>query len=402
MKQQKNIPALRFPGFTGEWEQKKLGEVGNFIGGGTPPTKNVEFWNGSIPWISSSDLKEDSIYQIRTTRFITEEAISSSAAKLVPQKSILIVSRVGVGKVAINENELCTSQDFTSLSPYTDNYIFLAYIVKLKTNSLLELNQGTSIKGFVKSDLETLDIKIPTLPEQQKIAAFLTAIDEKLQCLKQQKALLEQYKKGVMQQLFSGQLRFKDAKGKDFPDWEEKRLGEVCEIVGGGTPETNKEEYWNGGIQWFTPTEIKSDYISNSIRTITELGLQKSSAKKLPAGTILLTTRATIGEVSIALQECSTNQGFQSLIVNEENNNIFLFNWIKMNKHELMSRANGSTFPEISKSEIEKIIAPFPSLPEQTAIAQFLSALDNKIAHTQQQIAQTEQWKKGLLQQLFV
>ena len=192
-------------------------------------------------------------------------------------------------------------------------------------------------------------------------------------------------------------LRFPEFNG----EWNKMKLGEICEIVGGGTPDTNIPKYWGGVIQWFTPTEIKSDFVSNSIRTITELGLQKSSAKKLPIGTILLTTRATIGEVSIAQEECSTNQGFQSLIARKGNSNIFIFNWIKQNKHELTSRANGSTFPEISKTAIEKIFLNAPSLPEQQKIASFLSSVDEKI----QQLCRKKEllvlYKKGVMKQLF-
>jgi type I restriction enzyme S subunit len=110
----------------------------------------------------------------------------------------------------------------------------------------------------------------------------------------------------------------------------------------------------------------------------------------------------TIGEVSIAQKECSTNQGFQSLIVKEGNSNIFIFNWIKKNKHELTARANGSTFAEISKTAIEKIFLNVPSFSEQQKIANFLSNIDTKIENTSQQVNQTQSFKKGLLQQMFV
>ncbi len=162
------------------WEKKKLGEIGKFTGGGTPSKQNTSFWNGNIPWISSSDLTDENIYKINASRFITEEAIKQSATKLVPKKSILIVSRVGVGKVAVNEFDLCTSQDFTNLIPDSDEYRFLAYLIKLKTNQLLDFNQGTSIKGFVKSDLMDLEIFLPCLSEQTKIANFLSLLDEKI------------------------------------------------------------------------------------------------------------------------------------------------------------------------------------------------------------------------------
>ena len=261
---------------------------------------------------------------------------------------------------------------------------------------------GSDPPNLSPNEINSIKISIPTLPEQQKIASFLSAIDEKIQQLSRKKELLEQYKKGVTQQLFSRKLRFKDENGENYADWEEKKIGDICEIVGGGTPDTNVPKYWGGEIQWFTPTEIKSDFVLNSIRTITELGLQKSSAKKLPIGTILLTTRATIGEVSIALEECSTNQGFQSLIAREGYSNIFIFNWIKHNKHELISRSNGSTFPEISKTAIEKIFLNTPSFPEQKKIAAFLSSIDSKIESTSQQIDKMQNFKKGLLQQMFV
>jgi len=185
-----------------EWEVKKLGEIGEFIGGGTPSTQNSDYWIGNIPWVSSSDLSEESIYKINATRFITHEAVSKSATKLVPKGSILIVSRVGVGKVAVNEVDLCTSQDFTNLILNTDNYKFLAYLIKYRTNKLLEFNQGTSIKGFVKSDLENLEVNLPTLAEQTKIANFLSAIDEKIEYCGDQIGKTEQYKKGMLQEMF--------------------------------------------------------------------------------------------------------------------------------------------------------------------------------------------------------
>lgn len=186
-----------------DWEEKKLGELGKFIGGGTPSTNNSDFWDGNIPWVSSSDITDKNIYQINATRFITPEAISQSATKLIPKGSILIVSRVGVGKVAVNEADICTSQDFTNLVLDSDNYKFLAYLIKYRTNKLLEFNQGTSIKGFVKSDLENLEIKIPSLAEQTKIANFLSAIDEKIENLEKELDELKAYKKGVIQSIFN-------------------------------------------------------------------------------------------------------------------------------------------------------------------------------------------------------
>lgn len=186
----------------GEWEETTLGQTGKFIGGGTPSKENSEFWEGSIPWISSSDLTEESIFEINITRFISQNALNQSATKLVPANSILIVSRVGVGKVAITSHEICTSQDFTSLALHKGSSIFFAYLIKSLTPYLLEMNQGTSIKGFVKDDLANLELKVPCLEEQIKIANFLSSIDQKIEVVAQQIEQAKQWKKGLLQQMF--------------------------------------------------------------------------------------------------------------------------------------------------------------------------------------------------------
>jgi type I restriction enzyme S subunit len=186
-----------------KWTKRKIKDTGYFIGGGTPSTQNSNYWKGNIPWLSSSDLSEDDIYQINSTRFITEDAILNSAAKVIPKNSILIVSRVGVGKVAINKVPVCTSQDFTNLIVNKkNNHIFLAYLIKRKTNQLLAFNQGTSIKGFVKSDLEELEILLPTIKEQNIISDFLKSLDSKLYSTAIQIQLTVQYRKGLLQKMF--------------------------------------------------------------------------------------------------------------------------------------------------------------------------------------------------------
>ncbi len=192
-------------------------------------------------------------------------------------------------------------------------------------------------------------------------------------------------------------LRFKEFSG----EWQHISLKDIASIVGGGTPDTTQEDYWNGEIQWFTPTEIKSKYIKGSNRTITELGLKKSSAKVLPQGTLLLSSRATVGDVGIAVEECTTNQGFQSLIVNDNNSNEFFYNWIIMNKNEFIKRASGSTFLEISKKEIEKIKAYKPSKQEQEKIASFLTSVDTKIEQLTKKEQLLQQYKKSVMQKIF-
>ena len=184
--------------------------------------------------------------------------------------------------------------------------------------------------------------------------------------------------------------------------WESTKIGEIAKIVGGGTPKTEVEEYWNGEIKWFTPSEIgKTKYILDSGRHITEEGLKNSSAKLLPANTILLSSRATVGEISIALTECSTNQGFQSLITNNNVDNDFVYYLISTIKNEFIRRASGSTFLEISKNEIKRIPITIPTLSEQKKISNLFSAIDNKIEILQKKYQYYRDFKKYLMQQIF-
>ena len=184
--------------------------------------------------------------------------------------------------------------------------------------------------------------------------------------------------------------------------WSTYHLSDIAEVVGGGTPDTTVSSLWNGDIQWFTPTEVgHQKYVSKSARTITQLGLQKSSAKKLPAGSILLSSRATIGECSIAQRECTTNQGFQNLIPKKDTNNEFLYYLAQTKKHHFIKYASGSTFLEISNSEIKKTKCTVPGTEEQTQIAAFLSALDDRIAVQNKIIEDLKVLKKELCNDHF-
>ena len=187
-----------------------------------------------------------------------------------------------------------------------------------------------------------------------------------------------------------------------YENWHEKYIKDVADVIGGGTPDTTKLEYWNGNIQWFTPTEIgHNKYVNKSKRTITEKGLKNSSAKLLPPKTILLTSRATIGECSIIEKECATNQGFQSLVPNSLINNEFCYYLINTKKKELLRKASGSTFLEISNSEIKQIKCKFPSLLEQQKIADFLFLVDRRIEKQRQLVESLKKYKRGLFFEIF-
>ena len=185
-------------------------------------------------------------------------------------------------------------------------------------------------------------------------------------------------------------------------DWEVKTIASLGNIVGGGTPSTIIPAYWDGGIQWFTPAEIgASKYISKSERSISKLGLRSSAARILPKDAILLTTRASIGLSAILLNEATTNQGFQSIIVNTNHCNEYAYYALKTKVSEMLTLASGSTFAEISKAKLASIKLPIPPIAEQGAIAEVLSDVDGLIAALDKKIAKKRLLKQGAMQQLL-
>ena len=189
-------------------------------------------------------------------------------------------------------------------------------------------------------------------------------------------------------------LRFPEFSG----EWVTKSINDLAVVIGGGTPDTTVKSYWDGEIQWFTPSEIgKNKYVDSSLRTITEVGLNNSSAKLLPPNTILLSSRATIGECSLSLRECATNQGFQCL-VSKKCNVDFLYYLIQTKKKDLIRKSCGSTFLEISANEVRKIQVSVPSDVEQQKIAELLSLIDERIATQNKIIEKYESLIKGIAQ----
>ena len=377
-----NVPGLRFKDDGGEfpaWASKQIGQVLT-IGSGKD-YKHLS--KGDIPVYGTGG------YMLSVDSFLYDGESVCIGRKGTIDKPTLLTGKFWT------VDTLFYTHSFKNCLPKFVYAIFQKVDWK-------NYNEASGVPSLSKSTIEKIEVSVPSIQEQTKIANFLTAVDEKIQHLTQKADLLAQYKKGVMQQIFSQELRFKDDDKSEFPAWEMAKLSEIAQIVGGGTPDTSVTEYWQGEIQWFTPTELKTKYIGKSVRAITQNGLSNSSAKKLPAGTLLFSSRATVGEISIALNECTTNQGFQSFIVNEFNNNEFIYYWILNNKNSFIEKASGSTFLEISKKEIEKLTIKRPSYSEQTKIANFLSAIDDKITHAQTQLAAVKQYKQGLLQQMFV
>ncbi len=387
------VPELRFKEYEGEWKDSKLGELGDFSGGGTPSTNIPEYWEGETPWISSSDVNEGDVLNLNITRYLTKKAIIESATKLIPQGSVLFVSRVGVGKLAVSQVDLCTSQDFANLIPKKGSSFFIAYYFVARNKLLLQYSQGTSIKGFTTGDLKSIPIKIPSLPEQQKIASFLSAVDEKIQQLTKKKALLEQYKKGVMQQLFSQKLRFKQEDGSDYPEWEEKRLGEVCECMDNLRRPLNDSERQSmqGTIPYWGANKVM-DYVNDYLFDETLVLLAEDGGN--------FNEYKTRPIANLSYGKCWVNNHTHVIKGKNELSNEFLF--YSLVHKNITGFVSGGTRAKLNKSEMLKIPIEYPIFQEQQKIASYLSSIDSKIESVNDQITQTQTFKKGLLQKMFV
>lgn len=375
-----NIPKLRFKEFTDEWNIHKLKDLCTTCGGGTPSKSITEYWTGNIPWISSSNLESNSIFKINISKFITTKAISESATKIIPPNSILIVSRVGVGKVAINYNELCTSQDFTNLINIKSNPIFLTYLLKIKMEKQIQQTQGTSIKGITTNDIKNINCTLPNIKEQEKIANLLATVDKKITNLENTITSLENQKKGLLQQIFSQKLRFKDKNGNN--NYTSYYLYELIKDIKSGN---NKERIKTGLFPVYGSMGILG-YNNNYIYDFTTI--------------LIARVGMNAGNVSLVTGKYDVSDNTLIIIPSNKINIYYLYYYlINFNLNKLVF---GSGQPLIKASELKKIIIKIPCLEEQTKIADFFSAFDRKLENQKAQLEHWKQIKKGLLQQMFV
>ena len=377
-----------------DWEVRFVKEFTACTAGGTPNTQVKEFWNGNIPWMNSGELNKKKVST--TENFITDLGLKNSSTKLIPKNCVLI-GLAGQGKtrgtIAINMIELCINQSIGAFLPNKNySYKFLYFNLENRYEELRGLSSGDGGRGGLNLNiLKHLQISLPPLPEQKAIAEALNDADTWIESLEQLIAKKRLIKQGAMQDL----LRPKEG-------WEVRRLGEVCDVVGGGTPSTFNSSYWNGNVEWFTPTEVgKTKYLFSSKRLITELGLKNSSASILPINTILLTSRAGIGDLGILKVQACTNQGFQSLVCKANTNHEFMYYLMKTKKNELLSNASGSTFLEISPGKVKALLIDIPSFSEQTRIATILSDMDTELENLENQLSKARQIKQGMMQDLL-
>lgn len=321
--------------------------------------------------------------------------------------SLILAARVGsVGNVSLRHGKFGVSDNVLVIKPKENSNISFIYHLLVTKVNWKSLSNGTSQSVVSAKKVEAYKVYVSSLKEQQKIAAFFTALDEKIRLSEQKLNLISKIKKGIAQKLFAQDLRFKNKDGYFFDSWKSYTVGELVDVIGGGTPSTQNPDYWDGDIYWLTPTEINSKYVHSSNRKITFDGVRNSSAKLLPKGALLLTTRATLGACSINNQDnpVCTNQGFQSLVCKDGVDNEFMYYVVTDSAFQktMIQRASGSTFLKISSKNLKGIVIHLPSLEEQRQIATLLSSLDKKIDCLKQRVKAFKTQKASFMQQMFV
>lgn len=418
MEKKKNTPKLRFPEFTGEWEEKKLGEIVISLDSGVSVNSVNEAIKEESEYgiLKTSCIISGMFYPDENKRIIDDEV---SRARLNPCADSILISRMNTpllvgesGYVSSNYSNLYIPDRLwmAKINHETTNSRLLSIILSSKKikDKITNIATGTSgsMKNISKPNFLNLEIRIPTLLEQTKLATFLTAVDEKLTQLKKKKTLLEQYKKGVMQKLFSQELRFKDDNNQDFPDWQEKTLGDVASIRSGLSKNQNGN---TDGIK-VTRIETISDGTINTERVgyiDMNVGLEEY---KLLKGDILfsnINSVSHIGKTAIAFCDLDLYHGMNLLCIRTRKSfdSFFLFYYLNLESIRCYFKSvcnQAVSQASINQTELAKTILTIPSLSEQQKIAKLLLSIDDKIDYCGKQIVRMESWKKGLLQQMFI
>lgn len=405
-------PRLRFKGFTGNWEEKVLGKI--FEISSASRVLKEQWQKEGVPFFRTSDVVAAFKGESNEEAFISFELFEELAKKSGrPQKDDLLVTgggSIGIPFLIQNDQPIYFKDAdllwLKSAGKINGSFLFYSFLSNKFKSYLKSISHTGTISHYTVIQAKFTPITLPSPAEQTHLGLFFRRLDSQIA---ESRAVLEksrQLKKAMLAKMFPAngekipKIRFKGFEG----EWECRKLGIEVEIVGGGTPDTTNSAYWNGDIDWYSPTEIgEAAYANGSVKKITLLGLQKSSAQILPANkTVLFTSRASIGDMAILTKDGSTNQGFQSFVVGERLDVYFFYTMGFKIKDYALKNASGSTFLEISKNTLSQMEFFAPSLKEQTAIGLFFRQLDETIALQSAEVEKLNQLKKGLLAAMLV
>ena len=387
-----NVPKLRFKEFSGEWEDKVVGDVGK-VSMCKRILKDQTTTDGDIPFYKIGTFGKD------PDAFIGKAIFEEFKSKYsFPKQGEILISASGtIGRTVVYDGSPAYFQD--------SNIVWIANNEELVLNKFLLYcykntrwnTENTTIARLYNENLRNIPLAIPSKQEQEKIASFLTSVDTKIQLLTKKEELLLSYKKGVMQKIFSGGIRFKADDGSEFAPWEEKRLGDVVNFENGKAHEKNIVE--NGDY-----IVVNSKFISSDGKVLKYSDIQITPLYKNDIVVVMsdVPNGKALAKCYVVKEDgkCTLNQRICALH-QKDNNNQFLYYIINRNRYYL-AFDSGVGQTNLRKDEVLALSLSVPSLEEQTKIANFLSSIDSKIEQIQKQLVSTKEFKKALLQQMFV
>jgi type I restriction enzyme S subunit len=401
---QQLVPKLRFSEFQDPWRETKIADAATFRRGSFPQPYGLPEWydeTGGRPFVQVYDVADDFKLKPKTKQKISKAAEPKSV--FVPEGSVVLTIQGSIGRIAITQYDAFVDRTlliFTSFKIPLET-VFFTKIIHLLFEHEKKLAPGGTIKTITKEALSSFLFASPTFPEQRKIAGFLSAVDTKIAQLAEKKRLLEDYKKGCMQQLFSQKTRFKDKDENDFPDWEEKQLGNILIESKERTSANNQYPILSSSRDGIV---FQSEYFNHQTASEDNTGY-----KVIRRGQLTYRSMSDTGEFFFNIQEVIdygiVSPAYPVFSINEMQ--ISKFIWSSMNlapeiKRQILMVKSGGTRLALPFSRLCQMKISVPHPTEQRKIADFLSALDRKIALVAEEHRQGQTFKKGLLQQMFV
>lgn len=390
-----------------EWDVKPLAAIADRIMVGIASAATHAYRTNGVPMFRNQDIKNGHLNDSNLL-FIAPEYESTFKNKRLRGGDLLTMRTGYPGVTAIVPDRYESAQSFTTLitrpkqkeaeSSFLCHYINSEIGQRFFTQSQI----GGAQKNVNAGTLRQMPVPLPKSIEQRAIAEALSDVDALLGALDRLIAKKRDLKQAAMQQLLTGKTRLPGFEG----EWVVKRLGDLADIRSGGTPSTGETLFWDGDVPWCTPTDITAlgghKYLTGSRRLITQFGLKCSSAEMIPANSIIMTSRATIGECAINLIPVSTNQGFKNFVPTESVEVEFLYYLLLIQRQRFISLCAGSTFLEIGKGQLAPFLVQWPSTrAEQTAIANVLSDMDAELTALTQRRDKTQVLKQGMMQELL-
>ncbi|MDQ8397972.1 restriction endonuclease subunit S [Enterococcus faecium] len=403
-------PEIRFPGFTDDWEQRKLGEVADIIGGGTPNTNNPEYWNGDIDWYAPAEIGKQ-IYVKNSQKKISQLGLQKSSAKILPIGTVLFTSRAGIGNTAILAKEGTTNQGFQSIVPHENKLD--SYFIFSRTHELKRYGEvtgaGSTFAEVSGKQMAKMPILIPYIDEQQKIGIFFKKLDDTITLHQRKLDLLKETKKGFLQKMFpKNGAKVPEIRFPGFTeDWEERKLGELGKTQSGiGFPDA--EQGGSEGIPFFKVSDmnnIGNEYeMRNANHYVSNEQIERKKWK--PIKDVPAIIFAKVGAAIMLNRKRLVTSPF--LIDN--NTMAYLFNntWdiyfgkILFETINLPRYSQVGALPSYNSSDIENISVKVPVKDEQQKIGTFFKQLDDTIALHQRKLDLLKETKKSFLQKMFV